>query len=169
MIIRICTFFLVCCLPYSVWGQFKNLKFENLNTIDGLSSSTCTTIFQDSDGFMWFGTIDGLNKYNGYEFEIYRSILNDSTSIGNNRINTITEDKFGNLWVGTSNGLNFLDKTTYKFHRINLYGDQSLSKSPRKIINDLLYSPESNNLWVATNNGVITTIALYVIITSVAA
>ncbi|RTE54773.1 hybrid sensor histidine kinase/response regulator [Arenibacter aquaticus] len=155
MIIRICTFFLVCCLPYSVWGQFKNLKFENLNTIDGLSSSTCTTIFQDSDGFMWFGTIDGLNKYNGYEFEIYRSILNDSTSIGNNRINTITEDKFGNLWVGTSNGLNFLDKTTYKFHRINLYGDQSLSKSPRKIINDLLYSPESNNLWVATNNGVI--------------
>ncbi|MCM4150339.1 hybrid sensor histidine kinase/response regulator [Arenibacter sp. N53] len=146
---------MACFLSNPVLGQFNNLKFENLNTIDGLSSSTCTAIFQDSDGFMWFGTIDGLNKYDGYGFEIYRSILNDSTSISNNRINAIVEDKFGNLWVGTSNGLNFLDKNTNRFHRINLYGEQTLSKSPRKIINNLLYDSANNKLWIATNNGVI--------------
>ncbi len=155
MFLRICAIIMACFLSHSVLGQFNNLKFENLNTIDGLSSSTCMAIFQDSDGFMWFGTIDGLNKYDGYGFEIYRSILNDSTSISNNRINTIAEDKYGNLWVGTSNGLNFLDKKTNKFHRINLYGEQSLSRSPRKIINDLLYDSVTNKLWIATNNGVI--------------
>ena len=55
-------------LSYVANAQFNNFKFENLDTVDGLSSSTCLTIFQDSEGFMWFGTIDGLNKYNGYEF-----------------------------------------------------------------------------------------------------
>ncbi|SHE54615.1 Two component regulator propeller [Arenibacter palladensis] len=155
MILRVYAIILACFLSHSLVGQFNNLKFENLNTIDGLSSSTCAAIFQDSDGFMWFGTIDGLNKYDGYGFEIYRSVLNDSTSISNNRINAISEDKFGNLWVGTSNGLNYLDKKTNRFHRINLYGEQSLSKSPRKIINDLWYELATNTLWVATNNGVI--------------
>ena len=74
-------------LSYVTNAQFNNFKFENLDTVDGLSSSTCLTIFQDSEGFMWFGTIDGLNKYNGYEFEVYKSILNDQHSISNNRIN----------------------------------------------------------------------------------
>ncbi|WP_243834485.1 two-component regulator propeller domain-containing protein [Maribacter caenipelagi] len=80
-------------------AQFKNFKFENLYTVDGLSSSTCLTIFQDSEGFMWFCTIDGLNKYNGYEFEVYKSILNDKSSISNNRINAIVDGADGNLWM----------------------------------------------------------------------
>lgn len=83
-------------------GQYNNFKFENLDTVDGLSSSTCLTIFQDSDGFLWFGTIDGLNKYDGYQFEVYKSVLDDPTSISNNRINAIVEDGNDNLWVGTN-------------------------------------------------------------------
>ena len=137
------------------YSQFPNLKFENLDTSEGLSSSTCTEIFQDSEGFLWFATIDGLNKYNGYEFEIYRSILNDSTSISNNRINAITEDKYGNIWVGTNNGLNVFNKKTDRFYRIDLYRQVSLSNSPRKVINDVLYDEKNNVLWVATNNGAI--------------
>ena len=149
-------FTLICCciFQFSI-GQFNNLKFENLDTVDGLSSSTCLELYQDTEGFLWFGTIDGLNKYNGYEFEIYRSILNDTTSISNSRINAIQEDMNGNLWIGTNNGLNLFNKKRNNFTRINLYKQVSLTNNPRKIINDLLFDEENNTLWVATNTGVI--------------
>jgi len=136
-------------------AQFSNLKFENLNTSNGLSSSTCLEIFQDKEGFLWFGTIDGLNKYNGYDFEIFRSVLGDLNSINSNRINAIEEDNEGNLWIGTNNGLNVYNKTTNKFVRIDLFKQLSLSDSSQKIINDLLYDSINNHLWVATFNGVI--------------
>ena len=147
--------FICCIVPLLTTGQFNNFKFENLDTADGLSSSTCLTIFQDSEGFLWFGTIDGLNKYDGYGFEIYKTFLHDTLSISNNRINAIEEDADGNLWVGTNNGLNFLDKKTNSFRRIHFYKQASLSNNPRKFINDLLYDSINNMLWVATNNGVI--------------
>ena len=148
-------FLLFCLISNIVIGQFNNLKFENFDTIDGLSSSTCTDIFQDKEGFMWFGTIDGLNKYNGYEFEVFRSVVGDSETISNNRINTIQEDNEGNIWVGTNNGLNFFNKRTGKFSHINLYKQVSLSNSSKKNINDLLYDSINNIIWVATNNGAI--------------
>ncbi len=139
-----------------IFSQLLSPKFENIDTTDGLSSSTCFEIFQDSEGFLWFGTIDGLNKYDGYDFEIFRSVLNDPESISNNRINAIVEDGRGNLWIGTNNGLNFYDKESNKFLRINLYHQSVESNSPQKIINDLLYDEVTNSLWVATNdNGVI--------------
>ncbi|MEP5913001.1 MAG: two-component regulator propeller domain-containing protein, partial [Flavobacteriaceae bacterium] len=106
MNIRINSILLCCLAHFFATAQFNNSKFENLDTVDGLSSSTCLTIFQDTEGFLWFGTIDGLNKYDGYEFTIYKSILNDPNSISNNRINAIEEDIHGNLWIGTNNGLN---------------------------------------------------------------
>ncbi|MCG9793080.1 hybrid sensor histidine kinase/response regulator transcription factor [Flavobacterium algicola] len=151
--------YLLCLVSNLATGQFNNLKFENLDTFNGLSSSTCVEIFQDKEGFLWFGTIDGLNKYNGYEFEIFRSVLKDSKSLSNNRINVIEEDNEGNLWVGTNNGLNLFNKKTNKFTRINLY-PKNLPQSgqiysSQKIINDLLYDDINNTLWVATNNGAI--------------
>lgn len=149
-------FIIICCfVSQLVMGQFNNLKFENLSTVDGLSSSTCLEVFQDKEGFLWFGTIDGLNKYNGYEFEIFRSVLNDSTSISNNRINAIEDDSEGNIWIGTNNGLNFFNKKSNNFIRVNLYKQISLSNNPRKVIYDLLYDDINNVLWAATNNGVI--------------
>ncbi|WP_117882479.1 hybrid sensor histidine kinase/response regulator transcription factor [Aureibaculum luteum] len=144
-----------CLITNLVFSQFNNLKFENLDTYNGLSSSTCVEIFQDKEGFLWFGTIDGLNKYNGYEFEIFKSVLNDSKSLSNNRINAITEDNEGNLWVGTNNGLNLFVKEKNNFIRINLYRDLSLANGTQKIINDLFYDSINNTLWVGTNNGII--------------
>ncbi|SHJ04492.1 hybrid sensor histidine kinase/response regulator transcription factor [Pseudozobellia thermophila] len=147
--------FFLFFLSTSLSAQFNTLKFENFETPEGLSSSTCTEIFQDREGFLWFGTIDGLNRYDGYGFEIFRPVLNDSTSISNNRINTITEDGFGKLWVGTNNGLNVYDKASDTFTLIDLYGPLSLSGSPRKIINDVVFDEKGNAIWVATQNGVI--------------
>jgi len=136
-------------------AQYTNLKFENFDTTQGLSSSTCVEIFQDSEGFLWFGTIDGLNKYNGYEFEVYRPVLNDPASISNNRINAITEDSKGRLWIGTSNGLNVFDKKTEKFYKVNLYRKQTDGENFREIINGLLYDKNTDNLWIASRNGLI--------------
>ena len=137
------------------FAQYANLKFENFDTNNGLSSSTSVEIFQDSEGFLWFGTIDGLDMYNGYEFEIYRPIINDPHSISNNRINTITEDSKGLLWVGTSNGLNIFDKDSQKFYRVNLYSKNVEKLNLREEINSLLFDKKTNLLWVGTKNGLL--------------
>ncbi|MFD0991118.1 two-component regulator propeller domain-containing protein [Mariniflexile jejuense] len=147
--------FLLLLINMQVYSQYQNLKFENLDTSEGISSSTCLEIFKDSEGFMWFGTIDGLNRYDGYSFEIYRPTLNDSTSISNNRISSIVEDSNGFLWVGTSNGLNFFDKKQEKFHRISLHNKSSNLIDQGEIVNDLLYDDATHMLWVATKNGVV--------------
>lgn len=149
-------YILICCFLYfTATAQFNNLKFENLDTADGLSSSTCLEIFQDKAGYLWFGTIDGLNKYNGYDIKVFRPVFDDSTSISNARINSITEDNYGNLWIGTNNGLNFFDKKNNKFTRINIYQKASLDLNSNDVINKLLFDNEKNTLWVATNNGVV--------------
>lgn len=142
-------------ITYCSQAQYYNLKFENFDTSKGLSSSTCLDIFQDREGFMWFGTIDGLNKYNGYEFQIYRTILNNPHSISNNRINAITEDSQGNLWVGTDNGLNVFDKNSERFYKINLHQTKAADGNFREVINGLLFDKKTNTLWVVSKNGAI--------------
>ncbi|MBA0883897.1 hybrid sensor histidine kinase/response regulator transcription factor [Flavobacterium undicola] len=146
--------FLFVLFTCYVQAQYSNLKFENFDTSKGLSSSTCVDIFQDHEGFLWFGTIDGLNKYDGYDFEIYRNILDNPNSISNNRITVITEDKQGRLWIGTSNGLNIFDRNTEKFYKIDLYKKKKEGVNYREEINGLLYHKNDNTLWVATKNGV---------------
>lgn len=151
-IIIACLFFFAASISYA---QYSNLKFENLDTSKGLSSSTCVDILQDQEGFLWFGTIDGLNKYDGYDFEIYRNILDNSTSLSNNRITVMAEDKLGRLWIGTSNGLNVFDKNIEKFHKIDLYKRKNGAINFREEINGLLYLKSNNTLWVSTKNGII--------------
>lgn len=155
MHLKLYLFFISCFFSITLTAQFNNLKFENLDTADGLSSSTCLEIFQDKAGYLWFGTIDGLNKYNGYDVEVFRPIFNDSTSISNIRVNSITEDNNGNLWVGTNNGLNVLNKNNNKFTRINIYQKELSKSTSNDVINKLLFDSEKNTLWVATNNGVV--------------
>jgi signal transduction histidine kinase/ligand-binding sensor domain-containing protein/CheY-like chemotaxis protein/AraC-like DNA-binding protein len=104
---------------------------------------------------LWFGTIDGLNKYNGYEFQIYRTVLGNPSSISNNRINVITEDNLGRLWIGTDNGLNVFDKSTNKFQKINLYQTKSETGNYREVINALFFDRKTKSLWVASKQGII--------------
>ena len=101
----------------SVFGLGQNYRINHYTVNQGLSQSVVYTTFQDSRGFIWIGTQDGLNRFDGYTFVKYLHNPNDSTSISDSWIYSITEDKEGNLWIGTRRGLNRFDFAKNKFTR----------------------------------------------------
>ncbi|NIW80881.1 MAG: hypothetical protein GWN16_16085, partial [Calditrichae bacterium] len=82
-------------------AEDQNPVFRHLDINDGLSQNAVFAILQDHKGFMWLGTKDGLNRYDGYEFTVYRHDPFDSTSLSSNYITTLFEDHLGQIWVGT--------------------------------------------------------------------
>jgi signal transduction histidine kinase/ligand-binding sensor domain-containing protein/AraC-like DNA-binding protein len=91
-----------------------HVRFNQITSNDGLSQNTVDYILQDRRGFIWFATWNGLNRYDGYSFKIYKADKKEN-SISNNYIHSICEDLEGNLWIGTENGLNILDVITDHF------------------------------------------------------
>ena len=86
-------------LGQEVFPQFQSIKFKHLSVQDGLSRSWVKCIYQDKLGFLWFGTSDGLNKYDGYTFKVYKHNSSQKNSLGHNDINVIYEDIKGNLLI----------------------------------------------------------------------
>ena len=96
---------------YSVHSQPQNLKFVHIGTEAGLSANNVTCILRDQQGFMWFGTRDGLNRFDGYGFDVYKNIPADSLSLSSNFVTSVIQDRHGDLWVGTwGGGLNRFDR-----------------------------------------------------------
>lgn len=90
--------------------------FQHLTTLEGLSQNDVNCIFQDSRGFMWFGTNDGLNRYDGYNFKIFRKKPRQLDGLASNIAFSITEDPEGNLWIGSSdNGVSKYNFSTNNF------------------------------------------------------
>jgi ligand-binding sensor domain-containing protein/signal transduction histidine kinase len=104
-------------------GYSQQYIFSNYSINDGLSQSVVNCIFQDSKGYIWIGTQNGLNRFNGETFDIYTTNPADSASISNNWIYAIAEDNDGNLWVGTKGGLNKYLANQNKFIQINWQTD----------------------------------------------
>lgn len=95
---------------------YATLRFEHLSIEHGLSQSTVSVILQDSFGFMWFGTDDGLNRYDGYQFRVYRHDPDDPAGLSQGGIREIYEDSTGDLWLRTSSGaLDRFDRDTSRF------------------------------------------------------
>ena len=106
---------LICCIPdaYTQTIEHEKLKFDLLTSENkvlqkGLSQNTIYCLLQDTQGYMWFGTWDGLNKYDGYKFTIYNTL----NGLSNETINTLLEADDGKIWIGTENGLNCIDRST---------------------------------------------------------
>jgi signal transduction histidine kinase/ligand-binding sensor domain-containing protein/CheY-like chemotaxis protein len=100
---------LVLLLACSAVAQPETYYFKNYQVGDGISSNTITCIAQDHKGFMWFGTRNGLNRFDGYAFKTFTHDLLDSSSLGSNSVLSILEDSRGILWVGTHNGIYCFD------------------------------------------------------------
>ncbi len=83
--------------------------FHKLTNKDGLSQGTINAIAQDKMGFIWIGTNDGLNRYDGYDVKTFRNTPGHTSSISSNEINSILCDENGKIWIGTSQGLNYFD------------------------------------------------------------
>lgn len=126
------------------FSQNLNFKFENLSTKDGLSQNTITAILQDHEGYLWFGTQNGLNRYDGYSFKIYNNILNTNDKFNSYNITSIAQDFNGKIWIGTaSNGISVFDTKRNKFYVLDL--DEEAAKSISFILPN-----NANGVWVAT-------------------
>lgn len=118
-IVRILIFLiaLTCLLSVKLQAKESPFFFSHLGVEDGLSQITVLKIYQHSDGFIWMGTRNGLNRYDGYNFRVFRHEVNNPASLSDNYITDIKEDKCKNLWVGTTNGLNHINHLTGKVTR----------------------------------------------------
>ena len=93
---------------------------------------------------MWFGTDDGLNRYDGYNFHVYKNNLQDGYSISNNTILTMNEDNAGDLWIGTRRGLNRYDRENDRFIRYSQFAETQILS---------IKEDEGKNFWIGTSNG----------------
>jgi ligand-binding sensor domain-containing protein len=93
------------------------VRFERLSVEDGLSQNSISAIEQGGRGFMWFGTYDGLNRYDGYQFKHFSHDPNDNQSLSNNIVRVIYTDSDNRLWIGTRNWLNRMDRQSGQFTR----------------------------------------------------
>ena len=128
-----------------------DLQFTSLTSKNGLSSNNVTVIFKDKFGLMWFGTEDGLNKFDGTNFTIYKHQTNDSSSIQANDVRAIHEDRSGNLWFGTSGGsLALYNRRKNSF--INFPAAKTRTGFSHNLIR-YITSDYMGKLWVATYGG----------------
>lgn len=131
----------------------KHLSFRYLTTEDGLSQSLISDIYQDSEGYMWFGTNQGLNMYDGYEFTVITNIPGDSTSLSGNTISYIYEDQQQRLWIGTTgSGLNLFNRDDFSFKHYKADYFDPEGKLSENTVTSILET-EADNFWVGTYNG----------------
>lgn len=141
------------CAQNSVSNSNADSKFyfERFSTEDGMPSRFVVSIAQDHDGFIWLGTFDGLVKYDGYEFQIFRNIPGDSKSLSDNSIEALYVDFTGDLWVGTKSGLNRYEPSTKCFFRYISDSTNIYSITSGQV--NTFIEDHSKNLWIGTQQG----------------
>ena len=148
----ILTISVILSLPGNAYAEESNPQFEQITVDDGLSQSAVLAILQDSKGLIWFGTQDGLNKYDGYNLSVYKYNELDPNSLSDNFIESIYEDKLGAIWVGTeSGGLNKFDRKTEQFTHYIHDPENPNSLGNNTVLS--IYEDKFGTLWFGTAGG----------------
>lgn len=129
---------------FTVYSQ--KISFKQLSNNDGLLSNSVNAIEQDADGFMWFGTNEGLSRYDGYSFLNFFHTPTNNHSLSNDFVNCLMEDKNNHLWIGTMNGLNYLNRETYEINRLTIGLNDSVGEFPIQS----LALDNDDNIWIGS-------------------
>lgn len=158
---RIITFFALTGFSFGIKSQVVTddiyTPFESYTTKDGLSHNQINDLYQDCYGYLWVATENGLNRFDGYSFVVFRNNPDDSTSISGDVVTSLAGDDRGNLWVGTTEGLNFYHRRSNRFIRYSsdIYNPNSIrSNHIRKV---LLIREQ---LWIETLEGTLSCLNL---------
>jgi ligand-binding sensor domain-containing protein/signal transduction histidine kinase len=149
----VCGLLLACLCSAALAGGPRSLRFERIGLEEGLSQESVLTILQDRDGFMWFGTQAGLNRFDGYRNQVFRNDPNDPSSLVDNYVQAAYEDGQGRLWFGTRGGLVRFDPAARKFvrHPLAAGGERNARNSAvTAIVGD-----GAAGLWIGTSDGLV--------------
>ena len=113
--------------------EARHIRFHRISLEEGLPQASVNAMIQDRLGFMWFGTQEGLNRFNGYEFDVFTHNPDDPHSISHDTVRSILEDRNGVLWVGTADGLNRFDPADGSFTRYLSDPDDPRSLSNERV------------------------------------
>lgn len=131
----------------------EKIKFEQISSEQGLSQNSVFSICQDKKGFLWLGTEDGLNRFDGYNFKIYRHKTEDPHSLINNKVLVLYEDHAGELWIGTQDGLDRFDHELEKFIHYKIPGRDNTANSLGSSRIKAIYEDKTGVLWVGAAGG----------------
>ena len=141
---------LICLSANFVFSQ--ELRFNHITTENGLSQTSAQCVFEDSKGFIWIGTQDGLNRYDGYGITIFKHNPVDNNSLSNNFVSDVMEDRDGMLWIATSGGgLDSYEAATHRFshHMADSSGKNAISSD----IVWKLFEDKAGLIWICTEDG----------------
>jgi ligand-binding sensor domain-containing protein/signal transduction histidine kinase len=143
--LKVVVFIIPVFISSEMPGQIFTVNFEQYTVKENLSANNARRLFQDSFGFIWVGTGNGLNRFDGRNFKVFRNDPADSLSISDSFITSIAEDYQGNLWVGTTNGLNMFDRQTETFIRV-FSRDSTFLTTNQSITS--VFVDKNNMIWV---------------------
>ena len=135
----------ICSPLGTLAAPLPDPNFTIFNTQNGLSNANVYNIVQDEQGYMWFGTEDGLNRFDGKDFTVYRYASDNPNSLASNNITALVIDSQQRIWVGTDNGLSLFNADTQLF--INIQTKDGLTNNRINAITEV-----DGELWVATDD-----------------
>lgn len=148
---RLFTVIVLLAITILGYSQGRFFRFDKVTSEEGLSQSAVYTIAQDTKGYIWLGTRNGLNKYDGFRMTLYKHSEKDLNSLCDDGVNVLLCDSKGRLWIGTNKGLNLYNPGSDNFTQIasDSLNDYSLTHSTVTQI----YEDRTGNIWVGTRNG----------------